>query len=60
MKKLKKLQIKKVTLRDLDEPTMQAMAGGQHKPPGKPSPLDDATYRVVKTCGTCCRPDCCH
>ncbi len=28
MKKLKKLQLKKVTLRDLDEPTMQGMAGG--------------------------------
>ncbi len=30
MKKLKKLHLKKVTLRDLDEPTMQVMAGGAH------------------------------
>jgi hypothetical protein len=28
MKKTKKLEIKKVTLRNLDEPTMDAMAGG--------------------------------
>jgi natural product precursor len=28
VKKLKKLQLKKVTLRDLDEPTLQGMAGG--------------------------------
>jgi len=28
MKKTKKLGIKKVTLRDLDEPKLQAMAGG--------------------------------
>ena len=28
MKKLKKLHLKKITLRDLDEPTMQGMAGG--------------------------------
>lgn len=36
MKKLKELQLKKVTLRDLDEPTMQGMAGGQHKPQHPP------------------------
>ncbi|MFZ0773752.1 MAG: hypothetical protein WCA49_05190 [Candidatus Sulfotelmatobacter sp.] len=44
MKKLKKLEIKKVTLRDLDEPTMQEMAGGV---------LTNAGTCPVNTCKVC-------
>ena len=47
MKKLKKLQLKKVTLRDLDEPTMQGMAGG-----GKTS-AHTCPASCGGTCGTC-------
>jgi hypothetical protein len=43
MKKFKKLAIKKVTLRDLDEPLMQGMAGGA---------LTDATC-PAQTCKVC-------
>ncbi len=57
MKKLKKLQIKKVTLRDLDEPIMQGMAGGVLTA-GKTCPLNSC-----KACtGTCSGPpggECC-
>ncbi|MFZ0773749.1 MAG: hypothetical protein WCA49_05205 [Candidatus Sulfotelmatobacter sp.] len=46
MKKTRKLEIKKVTLRDLDEPTMQGMAGG--------------IVSLIGTCQTCktCYTDC--
>ncbi len=45
MKKSKKLVIKKLTLRNLDEPTLDAMAGGKS---------DKATCKHEATCkGTC-------
>ncbi len=48
MKKRTKLAIKKVTLRNLDEPTLDAMAGGGTK----------ATCKA--TCPHTCQPnDCC-
>jgi natural product precursor len=40
VKKIKKLAIKKVTLQDLDEPKLNAVAGGYYTQPGA-------------TCGTC-------
>jgi natural product precursor len=42
VKKLKKLQLKKVTLRDLDEPTMQGVAGGAHTSAGTCPPASCA------------------
>ncbi len=57
MKKLKKLQLKKVTLRDLDEPTMQGMAGGNNT-----SARTCATCNCTAACGTryglTCSPGC--
>jgi natural product precursor len=54
VKKVKKLQLKKVTLRDLDEPTMQGMAGGgntvAHTCP------NTCPVTCHSTCATC--PDC--
>ena len=51
MKKLKKLHIKKVTLRDLDEPAMQGMAGGQ----------DNKHHTSAPTCpATCVTCACTH
>ena len=54
MKKLRKLHLKKVTLRDLDEPTMQGMAGGQD---GKHPPTSAHTCAATcpATCGACGR-----
>ena len=43
MKKLKKLHLKKITLQDLDEPTMQGMAGGNNT----------STHTCPATCNTC-------
>jgi natural product precursor len=48
MKKLKKLTIKKVTLRDLDEQTLQGIAGGLTDTPTCPGPNE--------TCKTCALP----
>ena len=58
MKKLKKLHLKKITLRDLDEPTMQGMAGGAHTAartcPVSCSPGPTcARHTCVDTCVTC-------
>ena len=50
VKKLKKLQLKKVTLRDLDEPTMQGMAGGQ----------DGKHHTSAHTCPATCPNTCAH
>ena len=59
MKKLKKLAVKKITLQDLDEPIMEAMAGGNT---GR---LTCVTYDCSpKTVGcipkteTCCKTSC--
>jgi hypothetical protein len=43
VKKTKKLGIKKVTLRNLDEPTLDVMAGGQ-----------SATCPIISICGGSC------
>ena len=51
MKKLKKLHLKKVTLRDLDEPTMQGMAGGQDGKHHTSAHTCPAT--CAHTCATC-------
>jgi hypothetical protein len=48
VKKLKKLLLKKVTLRDLDEPAMEAMAGGN---------LTLAPICPLRT-ETCCKTSC--
>ncbi len=50
MKKLKKLHLKKVTLRDLDEPTMQGMAGGQ----------DNKHHTSAHTCPATCANTCAY
>jgi natural product precursor len=47
VKKLKKLQIKKVTLRDLDEPTMLGMAGGGQ------TVANTCPVTCHSTCATC-------
>ena len=46
MKKLKKLHVKKVTLRDLDIPTMRSLAGGAHT-------LSHTCTTCPPTCGAC-------
>ena len=48
MKKLKKLHLKKVTLRDLDEPTMQGIAGGAHT----------SAHTCPATCASTCPATC--
>ncbi len=48
MKKLKKLQLKKVTLRDLDEPTMQGIAGGART--SAPTCPATCANTCIKTC----------
>ena len=48
MKKLKKLQLKKVTLRDLDEPAMQGMAGAGHT--SAPTCAATCAATCIKTC----------
>jgi natural product precursor len=47
VKKLKKLHLKKVTLRDLDEPTMQGVAGGA-----------TSAHTCPHTCANTCSPTC--
>jgi len=54
MKKSKKLALKKVTLRDLDEPTLHGMVGGATS-----TCAGDKTC-PVKTCVTCESCATCH
>jgi hypothetical protein len=49
MKRTKKLEIKKVTLKNLDEPTLNAIAGGS-----------GVITCVGKTCSTCPRTCLCQ
>jgi len=49
MKKLKKLELKKVTLRNLDEPKLDAMAGGT----GATCAATCGCTSILKTCGIC-------
>jgi len=52
MKKLNKLAIKKTTLRDLDEPTLRAMAGGVAKPTLGACPSGACPYSTATFCCT--------
>ena len=54
MKKFKKLEIKKVTLRDLDEPTMKEIAGAV--PTNATCPVQSCKVCITDTAkvGMCC------
>jgi hypothetical protein len=56
MKKFNKLAIKKVTLRDLDEPLMQGMAGGAVTDAGATCPAQSCKICPTDTAkvGVCC------
>jgi hypothetical protein len=58
MKKFNKLAIKKVTLRDLDEPLMQGMAGGAVTAAGATCPVPSCKVACVTDTavkgGECC------
>lgn len=51
MKKTKKLEIKKVTLRNLDEPTLDAVAGGITGITCFNSVCVGTCFRTCNTCG---------
>jgi hypothetical protein len=52
MKKLKRLAIKKVTLRDLDDPALDAIAGGTTGDTCN-FPATCECYTRIRTCKTC-------
>jgi len=54
MKKLKKLEIKKVTLRDLDDQTMQGVAAGAT------TPVTARGGTPIKSCKIQCGTGCNH
>ncbi|MFZ0771840.1 MAG: class I lanthipeptide [Candidatus Sulfotelmatobacter sp.] len=60
MKKIKKLELKKVTLRNLDEPILDAVAGGITGVTCFISVCNGTCFRTCETCGggTSCGPAC--